>query len=372
MRSASFQIRPVKWSATAVALGASALAAGCGGGGGDAPSLYAGGPGCSDKRGPGEVSADTPWCTLSRAARAAPPGRTVRVRSGRYPALEVAGRKNSKPVVFEPDPGARPSVRGLNLDSSSGFTFRGLRLTDASRFENVADVRVERSELSPSGVVVGGGRRLAFTGNRFHDLTIELDPGTRRCVAPRCGFGLRLAQVSDIEIAGNAFSAIPADGIQLAAAEDVAIERNRFADIRAFIDPSEHSDAIQILANTARVAVRRNRFERVRGIIAQPLASGNFNGYSKELVIERNRFADLHDWAMTLLDTPGVRIEGNHAPGPRGTVRLFDSGGYPAPMTGVVLVGNVLGGLQAKPGMFAERAGNRIGAGLGRRPARSR
>ncbi len=337
-----------------------ALAACSGGGEEDGGTLFVGGEGCNDKATPGAVSADAPWCTLARAAEAAPAGSTVRVRDGRYTALEATRRDNVRPVTFEPEGDAKPAVRGITLDDSSGFTIRGFRVTDVSRLEDVVDVRIEDNDFSPSGVAVGGGRRVAFTGNRFHDLTIDIAPATRRCRAPRCGFGLRLARVSGLVVERNEFRKIPADGIQLASGEDVTIKGNTFAEISAFIDPAEHSDAIQILANTARVQIRGNRFERVRGIIAQPLANANFNGYSKGLVIEGNRFDRLRDWAVTLLDTPGVRIAGNVARGLRGNVRLFDSDGYPAAMTGVVLVDNVLTGLEAKPGMFAENAGNRI------------
>jgi hypothetical protein len=146
----------------------------------------------------------------------------------------------------------------------------------------------------------------------------------------------------------------------MAAAEKVVIEKNRFADIRAFIDPREHSDSIQVVGRSDRVTIRGNTFKRVRGIIVQPLDNVNFRGYSERLRIERNRFSDLHDWAMTLLDTPRARITGNVARGPRGDIRLFDQADFPARTEGVVLVGNAINALEAKPAMFARADDNVI------------
>jgi hypothetical protein len=320
-----------------------------------------GGP-CDDGRAADAVSAERPWCTLGRAAAAAPAGSTVRVRPGSYPLLAVSGRRNAEAVAFVPAGGGAVSVRGLRISGSAGFTFRGLRISDASRLENVADIRFERNEVSPSDIVVGGGRDLVFSGNRIHDLTIRRDPATGRCAPPRCGFGLRLSRVRDVKISSNVFRAIPADGIQLAGAERVAIERNSFSDISAFIDPAEHSDAIQVVGPSSGVAIRRNTFTRTRGVIVQPLDNDNFRGYSRRLRIERNNFSRLRDWALTLLDTPGAVISGNVATGARGNVRLFDQAGFPARMTGVVFTGNRINALEADPAMFARDEDNVIAA----------
>src|SRR5687768_16441234 len=47
---------------------------------------------CSDSRTAEQVTQSTPWCSLGRAAAAAPSGSTVLVRGASYPSLTVTGQ----------------------------------------------------------------------------------------------------------------------------------------------------------------------------------------------------------------------------------------------------------------------------------------
>src|SRR4051794_7898357 len=103
---------------------------------------------CDDGRPPAAVGARTPWCSLTRAAAAAQPGATIRVRRARYPRLELSGRRFARAVRFRAYGDGAPTVDGLTLQSVSGVRFAGLRLTDVTRLTDVADFAFDRVEVA--------------------------------------------------------------------------------------------------------------------------------------------------------------------------------------------------------------------------------
>src|SRR4051812_45714736 len=74
---------------------------------------------CADNRAPDQVTALTPWCSLSRALDATPAGRTVVVRGAKYPALTVDSRQRSALLTISAAPGERVEVAGVTFHAGS-------------------------------------------------------------------------------------------------------------------------------------------------------------------------------------------------------------------------------------------------------------
>ena len=314
---------------------------------------------------------------MHRAVAAAPRDATVLVRAGRYEDLSVAGRAG-RPLVVRAAPGEHPRVDGLNVIASRDVRVEGLRITDIARVEASYDIAVVGNELTPHGFLVTGGADLRFERNAIHDLTIDIPrrgtPGPR-CnrqsrdagLAPHCGYAFRINATSRVLVKGNRIEGIPAHGVQLAGTADVTLEGNRFERIHAFVDPKEHSDAIQMVGGNRGTRIVDNVFVDTRGIIAHPQAGDDpqWPGAASDMVVEDNLFARMSQWAANLYDVKGLRFERNTAwdAGSAG-VMLRDDDVNPQRMSGVRFVGNIVSILSAQQGMFAEQESNLIGEGL--------
>jgi hypothetical protein len=330
---------------------------------------------CSDARTAAEAaSAQTPWCSLERAAELAPSGSTVLVRGASYPEAQITGRSKLTSVTFKPFGTEQPVLDGLVLNASNGFRFQGLRITDQTLFDGVSRIELVGNDISPHGVDIRASRELVFTDNDIHDLTMEIDPATGRCVPPRCGYGFRIRDGVDFTFRGNLFSDIPADGIQSGDARNYLIEGNEFERISAFIDPNEHSDSIQFYRGSSNVQLRGNYFHDTRGPLLFPTfgTQGHTN-----LVIVNNLIVDQRDWGLKASDAPDMLLANNTVwdAGPMG-VSIEDITDVPTATEGVRAFNNVINLLRtcqretasvpaecsATPSFFALEDYNLIGA----------
>lgn len=314
---------------------------------------------CDDSRAQAAArSAATPWCTLAAAARRARPGSTVLVRGGSYPGGAVEGVNARRPVTFKPYPDESPVLRGLRVTRSSGLRFERLRITDQTVLDNVSRVSISNSDISPHGIQIDSSHHLRFENNVIHDLTMRIDRASGRCVPPRCGYGFRITASHDLRIADNVFRRIPGDGIQSGMGRRIVIEGNEFTQIRPFVDPAEHSDAIQFYGGSARLTIRGNHFHDTRG----PLIGDPYIGQkNRGLVVENNLIVDQTDWGLKVYDAPRMKLVNN---------TVWDA------RLGVVLAGNssrrvrafnnVLERLRAPRGSFALEDYNLIGGGYRR------
>ena len=216
-----------------------------------------------------------PFCSISRAAELAPPGTVVAVAPGRYGRLTLRGIARRPPVTIRPARRGAAVLDGIDVEDSIGLRIEGFRIRNTVGIERVRDVALVGNDVSPNDVTVGSGENLTFTGNSFHDLTIAGPASGGRCEPRRCGYGLRLARVRGVVIRRNAFTDIPADGIQMLDVSDIEIARNRFERIAPTIDPSVHSDAVQAVGDSDGIRIEANRFLGVRGPI---LADGTHTG----------------------------------------------------------------------------------------------
>jgi hypothetical protein len=319
---------------------------------------------CDDARTAAEAaSAAKPWCTLERAAVAAPPGGTVLVRGATYPQTSIDDVGRDETLTFKPFASEAPVVDGLSIDDAAGFRFQGFRISDQTMLGRVTRIDLVGNDISPHGVHVRSGSDLLFEGNEIHDLTMDIDPATRHCIPPRCGYGVRIVHGNRLTFRDNLFSDVPGDGIQSGLAGDYAIEGNEFERIRPFVDPSEHSDAIQLYRGSDGVEIRGNYLHDTRGPLLGP-GTGAADAHLN-LVVENNTIVRQRDWGLKVHDAPGMVLANNTVwdAGAKG-VSIGDTAAVTAATRDVRAFNNVVELLSASPSFFALEDYNLIGAGL--------
>ena len=335
-----------------IAAAVAAPLAGCGGT--SSVRLYVGDrsadSGCTDSRGVADVGPRTPVCTLKRAVELATPGSRIVVEPGSYPRLDVSGRHPSKPVTIESAEPRRATLAGISAQGSSNFRIEGFRVRDTVELVDVSQLALAGNDVSPNDVTLDTAHGIVLEGNRIHDLTIARRPGPGGCVPRRCGYGVRINYVDGVLVRGNTFQRIPADGVQGLDLNHVRIEGNRFDSISPSIDPTIHSDSIQVVGPGTGLTIARNTFTAARGPILQ-------DGVKRGVVIGRNLLVNVPAWAMNLMQVPGVVLTGN-------TVWRSGSHGVTLLATqGAVATNNIFDRLHAQPGTFAKEDYNLIVSG---------
>lgn len=214
---------------------------------------------CSDSRPAGAVNSLRPWCTLERAARAAPGGAVVRVVAADYGDRRFSGIDRRPAVTLRAAPGPRPRLGYTVFDGASGIRLVGFRFTDPvdiypgdngrigifngvfARFRNV-------------GVNVGpGAHDVTVRGNLFKDLWEEGQGIPGKGVNAN-GYG---PEISRLRIVGNKFARTRGGGIAVAGVRDSLIEANEIAAVAPAPGSPIHADPILIQGAT-RLTVSRN------------------------------------------------------------------------------------------------------------------
>ena len=252
--------RPLALLATVVA---ATLAAGCGGDSETPPATaqraatpHAGaartfyvdkdsmaGP-CRDDRKPA-AAADpgTPWCSLTRAIRAAPSGSTVLVRRGRYPRLVVEGAPRRGWVTLTPAPGETVTLDSFDLENTRWVRFRRFRINGATNTIGFGNRHIDvlDSDITVS-THVRPSAHLRFVGNVIHDL-----PGPPANSLDGVGLWIvngTAGQTTDVVIRGNRFSHLNNDAV-FTDGTRILIEDNVFEHIQSPDNTWAHADVIQ-------------------------------------------------------------------------------------------------------------------------------
>ena len=317
---------------------------------------------CSDAHTGAQASSpSTPWCTIERAAELASDGSDVFVRAGNYPSVAVNGSINGSHVKFKPYSGESPVLHGLSITNSSFLRFERFRITEVTWLDQASEVQIVGNDVSPQQITINSGSNLLIEDNTIHDLTMQIDPATGRCISPRCGYGLRIMVASNLTVRNNRFQRIPGDGIQSGVATNYLIEGNLFEDITAFVDPAEHSDSIQFYRGSSNVTLRANTFRRVRGPL---LGDPGGTTPQSDLTIENNLAVAATDWAFKIYNAPRLKLINNTVWNARLGVVLIDNAQTPEKTTGATAINNIFEFFDAQAGMFAREDYNIIGSGL--------
>jgi Right handed beta helix region len=305
------------------ALAAALLVAGCGNGGvPDGPRgmvLHVDGDRsrCDDGRSAAQArSAQTPLCSIERAARLAPADAQIVVAPGSYPALELDRRHAGGLRIRSAGGGALRLPRIAVGRDGGGVALEGLHLAgspDGPTFdveEGAHDVALARSRVAATqndAIVLGAGTsRVTIAGNLIH--TSGAGSGVTfasTSTLPGSPPGAtNQAPVTDVVIRGNHFDGIAIDAIRPANFAHLLIEGN---EIEGVIERGQHADAIQTVFGGSDLVVRNNFIHDnyAQGVF---INDGRVTGARIESnVIVRNR----GELAVQLFDTVGLALAGN-------------------------------------------------------------
>jgi parallel beta helix pectate lyase-like protein/thrombospondin type 3 repeat protein len=321
---------------------------------------------CDDARPREAVSRSAPWCSLERADAAAGGGRTVFVRRGSYPKLELRGKRSSY-LTLKPFRGERVTLAGVAAHDSS-FPESGEYAGDAGY------VRLEGFRIS-GPVELFGSRKIQLIANNIssylylrltRDVLIERNHihdtplGARAIGADGYAENPSRAGIHGLTIRGNLIERATYDAIAVYnGAYGLLIERNEISHILRSAGSDLHVDAIQTLGGGG-VVIRDN-------FIHDCLAGMTLIGKALErLVVENNVVARTEGWGVDLDDAPGARVVNN---------TIWDTGAglgsdgttaIPPPDTSVTLRDNIIDWLQVpRPGYIADQDHNLIAKGRG-------
>jgi hypothetical protein len=247
---------------------------------------------CSDARPVSAArAAQTPWCSLERAADAAPSGATVLVRRGTYPRLTIQGERRSRFVTIRSAPNETATLGGFTATNSSYWRFQGLRFAGQSNLIFFGNDHIDliRNDLTVA-TQVRPSHDLRFIGNTIHDL-----PGPPGKAEDGVGLWIVTGEqgpLRNVLIRGNRFSRLPNDAI-FTDADNVTVERNVFERIHSPDNNWAHADVFQGMgANNV----------RIRGNFARDNDSGILETIARVRgwVIENNVFVRSESWPLQL------------------------------------------------------------------------
>jgi parallel beta helix pectate lyase-like protein len=266
---------------------------------------------CSDDRTPRQAAKPrTPWCSLARAAAAAPDGSVVRVRAGAYPELDTSARPTRR-ITFRPHRGEHPSIGGLSLDGARNLRFERFRITGITTLTLTRGIQLVRGEHTPEGIMLRGAANTLIQGNHIHDLRRDQSS----CPSPPeagSGYALWLVGYSDQRgvgnvIRGNRIARIPNDALQTGSNDDLLFKRNEVTGVHGGCD-GDHADSLQIVEGR-RITLRDNWFHHsVHGL----MVNGHGDTVRAALRIENNLIHDIDgSFGMNLYNVDGLLIHGN-------------------------------------------------------------
>ncbi len=153
--------------------------------------------------------------TFTSVMSAAQPGDTVRLLAGRYPLTTLSNRTYSPPLTVDATAATLTGIVTRNVSGVrwSGGTFDGSNLTVKS--------------ATDFGFAAYGGSNMTVTGAAFNALRV----------------GIVFDHIAGGEVSNNAFTAMRADGVDLALSRRILVAHNSCAGFR--VDPGEHPDCIQ-------------------------------------------------------------------------------------------------------------------------------
>ncbi len=276
---------------------------------------------CNDGRSAADAANPaTPLCTISRGIAVAPPGATVAVRGGTYPALSVGGQRAAMVTVaaYGSESVSLPTIT-IN-EKASNLSFQGLTLTGGS---------------TNSFGILDGANHIALVGSDVHSANqdaIFLHPGvdsvlldgntinSRPPGASGGGNGITLnsesnlpgspagatpdAPITNITIRNNRFTAIGTDAIRPTNFVNLYVEGN---DITGVNENGNHNDVFQSVFGGQNLVFRNN-------FIHDNVGQGLFikDGQVTNAVVENNVFVhNKMNITLQVLETIGLTLVNN-------------------------------------------------------------
>ena len=254
---------------------------------------------CSDSRSAADASStSTAWCSLGRAAAAAPAGGEVLVRAGTYPSTTLSSARSGY-VTFRPYASDAVTVGGLSFSGATHVRFKGFRVNGG----------LTVSGSSHHVEMIGGWLRGVSLQAGADSVLLEGNALTN----PN-GTGINFSSdlsrpaVSNVTIRGNKIDGIAVDAIQAKHFKNLTVEGNEFANVRRPAGSTAHPDVLQTVFGGENLVFRDNY---VHDYDAQGffIADGTVTG----VVVENNLFEG-HEGPMSpvrIADGVNVRFVNN-------------------------------------------------------------
>ena len=287
-----------------------------------------GGP-CSDAR-PAAValSPRTPWCTVERAAEAAPVDSIAHVRRATIDQITLDGKRRAGNLTLRPFPGESVQISDIDLENSSGVTFDGFTISDPPQvLDGARDVGFTNGTLGEGIKLAAGSGPVLVAGNRISNPD---------------GYGMNFsadasdAPIVDVTVRRNVFDGIGVDAIQAKNFRNLLVEGNEFKNVRAG-ESGAHPDVLQTVFGGQGLTFRNNWLHdyEAQGFF---IADGTVNG----VVVENNLIEDSEGpmSPVRIADAIGVSFVNNTV---RGLAR------FSADTRGAVIKNNILELLDLDP-----------------------
>jgi Ca2+-binding RTX toxin-like protein len=256
---------------------------------------------------------------LAAALKSAQPGDVIALASGRYDDVTLSRLDFSGPgiTITSQDAGAPAEISGLNVQHSSGVTFRGLTL-------------VSDPDDGAITTLVSSSERIAFDQIHFHGSLNEdptddtggiqvrnsADVSITHSTFEQLYWAISHLDDTGLTISDNEFHDLRMDGIRGGGSSFVTIARNTFRDF--YIKTDDHGDVIQFWTRNALSAahdilIEDNIFIRGNGYYVQGICLREEDGglpYER-VIIRGNLLAGSTYNAITVGHASDVTLEDN-------------------------------------------------------------
>jgi hypothetical protein len=205
---------------------------------------------CSDSRPAVHARSPlTPWCTVDRAAAAAPADSVALVRRASIAQITIDGKRRAGNLTVRPFPGEVVQISDIDIENSSGVTFDGFAISDPPQvLAGAQNVGFTNGTLAGGIKLAAGSGPVYIAGNRISNPS---------------GYGMNFsagagdAPIVDVTVRGNLFDGIAVDAIQAKNFRNLLIVGNEFRNVKA-TDSSAHPDVLQTVFGGRNLVFRNN------------------------------------------------------------------------------------------------------------------
>jgi Ca2+-binding RTX toxin-like protein len=250
---------------------------------------------------------------LVSALNTAQSGDTILLAPGSYSAINLSGVNftGAGVTIASADPNNPAKVAGVELDNSSGLTFKNLDVSLNTRTQDVFEVNnssnIHLTGLNLHDVAGSNNNGLLFRNSS----NVSLDNSQLHDM----GVGVRNVNSDHVTVSNNNFHDLEGDGIDTSGSSYVTLHGNYFTDFH--VQPGDHPDAMQFwtygtTSSAHDIEISDNTVVRGSGDIVQGIFMGNEAGIPYQNVeITGNKLVGTMYNGLAVQDGQHVTIANN-------------------------------------------------------------